>query len=154
MHSKAKPATKAEKVRFARIVELGCVACRAQTPDDKKLIWCGIPEVHHLLDGGIRRGHSYTICLGTFHHRGLAKPEVVSVREMTEWFGPSLYHDARGFHARFGTDDELLDYQNLLLKEAADEAQGIRRTRPGDAGRTEEVLEPFERRPWEEDDPD
>lgn len=113
--SKAKAATKAEKARMARIVELGCVACRkdfAQCPHTPWDLAKG--EVHHLLEGGVRRGHSFTVGLCGWHHVGRV-PHGWVVPHMAEWFGPSLYHDARAFHARYGTDDELLKFQNDLL---------------------------------------
>lgn len=123
MHSKAKAPTKAERKRMERIVELGCVACRIESDRMGHGQWCvcGPPEVHHLLDGGVRRGHSATICLGAFHHRGwIVVPGALSRRQATEWFGPSLYHDARAFHERYGSDDELLAYQNHFLAESTD----------------------------------
>ena len=114
MHSKAKPATRAEKKRMERIVELGCVACRK---DHRIASSCGVAEVHHLLDGGVRRGHAFTICLGMWHHRGLPKnpTEEKACAWAEHWYGPSLYHDARAFRERYGSDDELLAYQNELL---------------------------------------
>ncbi len=128
-----KAATKTEKARMARIVELGCVACRKE---GLRTNACGFPTAHHLLDGGVRRGHAFTICLGRWHHQGdppqrldgeAAKflgtvPSHPAVKRCvtggaTKFFGPSLYHDARAFHARYGSDDELLAYQNKLLED-------------------------------------
>lgn len=115
MHSRSiKPPTKAEKKRMARIVELGCVACRLDGDWPEA---CGLPEIHHLLDGGVRRGHSFTVGLGSWHHRGIVVPAFGQIEAMTRSFGPSLYHDARDFHARYGSDEELLAYQNKLLAE-------------------------------------
>ena len=115
MHSKAKGPTKAEKKRMEKIVELGCVCCRMRLPrKDSHNIGPG--ECHHLLDGGVRRGHAFTICLCAFHHRGddggWGKDYAIQFK------GQSLAYDARAFHEEFGTDDELLEYQNTLLKAA------------------------------------
>lgn len=134
MHSKAKPPTKAERRRMERIVELGCVACRKDGIGPLKLPPC---EVHHLLDGGVRRGHGFTIGLCAWHHRGkpldipglasrvayfLGKagskhPAVTTILEHghTQMFGPSLANGSRPFHERYGSDDELLEYQNTIL---------------------------------------
>lgn len=108
--SKAKPPTKAERARMARIVELGCVACRIDLGHRPT----SPGEVHHLIDGGVRRGHSMTVSLCGWHHRGITGGRVESA---TGVFGPSLYHDARAFRTRYGSDEELLAYQNKLLAE-------------------------------------
>lgn len=112
MHSRAKAPTKAERARMARIVELGCVACRKQPGPATLLNY----EVHHLTDGGVRRGHAFTVCLCMWHHRGVSFFGN-DVGWMTEMWGPSFFHDAREFRARYGSDDELLAYQNQLLME-------------------------------------
>lgn len=117
MHSKAKGPTKAEQKRMERIVELGCVAC--WIVGRKRPIPA---EIHHLLDGGTRRGHSATIGLCSWHHRGVCRPEGIGWSERN--LGPSLVAHAssetsggKQFRARFGTDDELLEFQNRLLEE-------------------------------------
>ncbi len=103
--SKAKRPTKSERARMARIVELGCVACR-------KAGFGLVPaEIHHLLDGGVRRGHSFTIGLCQFHHRGVWTPVAGKAA------GPCLSAGSRLFRAWHGSDDELLAYQNSLLAE-------------------------------------
>lgn len=120
--SKAKAATKQEKTRMARIVELGCVACRINGRA------APTAEIHHLLDGGNRRGHAFSIGLCMWHHRGVPfllkslgsdwnVSPLGAIVENTADLGPSLYHDARAFHARYGTDSELLEFQNKLLAE-------------------------------------
>lgn len=113
MHSRSiKAATKAEKKRFERIVEAGCVACSVNGLRTNQHA-----EVHHLLDGGVRRGHAFTVGLCFFHHRGIPIG-TRSVAEMTDAYGPSLYHNARAFHERFGSDEELLAIQNQLIEES------------------------------------
>ncbi len=115
MHSRAKSPTKAEKKRMAAIAEIGCVACRMTSPDLARL--GPTPEVHHLLDGGTRRGHAFTIALCGWHHAG--RPADRMGKEDTEALcGPSLAHGSKPFHAHYGTDDELLEYQNTLLEAA------------------------------------
>lgn len=106
-----KAPTKAEAERMAKIVQIGCILCNADPPGTS-----GTPEVHHLLDCGQRRGHAFTICLCSWHHRGVP-PDGMKKKEATEKFGPSLDQGTKLFKARFGKDDELLEYQNHLLKE-------------------------------------
>ena len=56
-------ATKHEKEKYRKIVELGCSLCRHQGNE-------GTPaELHHIRRGGIR-SRSPVIPLCTFHHRG------------------------------------------------------------------------------------
>jgi hypothetical protein len=71
-------------------------------------------DYHHLLSGGIRKGHRYGIGLCGWHHRaclewGMTAPE------MREAFGPSLMDGSRLFHAAYGSDDELLARQDALI---------------------------------------
>lgn len=79
--------TKAEAEWMDRIVECGCLACR----QDFNLF---VPaEVHHLLRGGHRMGHLFTIPLCPMHHRQ----------------GPFARHPwRRRFEARYGTELQLL----------------------------------------------
>ena len=109
-----KAPTKAERKRMSLIVEIGCIACIMDGKDKAK---CGPPTVHHLLDGGVRRGHSFTICLGAWHHQGYPRP-LLSRRQATELWGPSLAEGSKPFHAKYGTDSELLEYQNHLISES------------------------------------
>lgn len=94
--------TRADKERWSRIVELGCVACIL----DGNL---GVPpDIHHILSGGRRIGHRATVGLCPWHHRG--------VGEYTETHGPSLARNPKLFEERYGTGPELLEMQNELLK--------------------------------------
>lgn len=111
MHGRSIPApTKAERIRMAAIVERGCVACLTEHDESLNPV-----EVHHLLDGGVRRGHRFTVALCRYHHRGIP-PDPLNQREAENFLGPNLYHDGKGFHARFGDDDELLAFQESILR--------------------------------------
>jgi hypothetical protein len=101
-------ATKAEKARMALLSEIRCVACWTTG------LCCGRTEVHHLLSGGIRRGHTFTIPLGQWHHQGIPLPGY-SAKQMRNFFGPSLRLHSKAFKAQYGTDDELLAKVNALL---------------------------------------
>lgn len=109
MVGKTKNPTIAEHLRFAKIIGRGCMACRAENIEQ------ALPtEAHHLLSGGKRRGHKYSIPLCSWHHRGIPRPgwNTATTRDI---FGPSLRLESRAFHARYGTDDELLDRVNAMI---------------------------------------
>lgn len=103
--------TAAQLSRWWLIKERGCVACWLHSNVHR------FPEIHHLTIGGKhgqkRRGHDFTIGLCAWHHRGVSpfgNPELGLAA-----FGPSLHHHARAFRAAFGTDAELLEFQNALI---------------------------------------
>lgn len=92
------PQTPDERARIDQIVRHGCVACKME--GDK----C-FTEIHHLLVGGRRVGHRFTIGLCDHHHRTGQQPER----------GPSLAKGSKPFHDRYGTDQYLLFYQDRLI---------------------------------------
>lgn len=100
--------TKADLERFERLRELGCVVSRVY------LGRYAAPDVHHLLEGGVRMGHQFTIPLSTWFHRGI--PGQLTQAECTRRFGPSRALNPMQFHKRFGTDLELLEMTNQLLE--------------------------------------
>ena len=99
--------TKTDLERFDAFRRIGCVACR------KEGLGIQAADVHHLLSGGRRRGHRFTIPLCPWHHRGATMQ--CSRADMTEDFGPSLAHGSKAFRARYGTDDELLAYTDHAI---------------------------------------
>lgn len=112
MHSKhAKAATKEEKQRFERMAEIGCVACRMN-----KRIPLHPTEIHHLIDGNKRIGHSASVPLCQWHHRGVPPCELSS-KKANQMFGPSLALNGRAFKEVFGNDSRLLEFTNALLGE-------------------------------------
>ena len=50
-----------------------------------------------------------------WHHRGVPPFESARASDMVRTFGPSVATGSRAFHERYGTDDELLEYQEQLL---------------------------------------
>jgi hypothetical protein len=111
MHSRSAPrATKEQKERFETIVRIGCVACNQHGLSLYPV------EVHHLLDGGARRGHDETVALCAWHHRGVPPLPGMSNKSATEKFGPSLYHDGKAFHEAYGDDDALLLSQADMIE--------------------------------------
>ena len=91
--------------RYLDLHDMGCIACR-------QLGKWSAPDIHHLNLGGHagqkRRGNDYTIPLCPAHHRGVGWDE--------QAHGPSLALHPSRFRQTFGTDDELLEKVNELLK--------------------------------------
>lgn len=113
MQSNAKPPTVYEKRRMSAILEIGCICC---IQDGHESIYP--VEVHHLLDGGVRIGHSATVAACCWHHRGVP-PSGFNQKGATRLCGPSLALDGKSFKAHYGNDSALLAFQEFLLKEKA-----------------------------------
>jgi len=117
MHSKAKPPTKSERKRWDLFREIGCVYC-----------WLFLghrgfeADVGHLLDGGVRRGHSETVPSCFYHHRGILPTGCPDRATARRDLGPSLTDGSRPFRDRFGSDDRVLALVNRLIDEALAQA--------------------------------
>lgn len=100
--------TRAERERIERISRLGCVACA-------KLDIVNVgTDIHHILDGGIRMGHGFTICLCPGHHRGVWGPEQIEIIPVEKRISIS---DGRPlFYAVYGSEQELWQRVQLRLK--------------------------------------
>jgi Recombination enhancement, RecA-dependent nuclease len=85
--------TNAERRWMDAITQLGCIVClmtgRGPTP----------AEPHHMLRGGRRMGHLFTIPLCPIHHRSGRDDEEVTSRDQCQ----------RRFEARYGSEQSLLD---------------------------------------------
>ena len=108
-------ATAVQRDRIVMVKELGCICCQMNRADGRPTAFFGVAEAHHLLSGGRRRGHEFTIGLCQWHHRGVPPFESARASDMVRTFGPSVATGSRAFHERYGTDDELLEYQEQLL---------------------------------------
>jgi hypothetical protein len=109
MHSKSLPPPTDEQAQRIELAKTrGCIACLMQNLPEQ----CGRVEYHHLLVGGLRAGHRYGVALGEWHHRGVGpfKPAAAE-----EFFGPALARGSKTFHEEFGSDQELMYYQDDLL---------------------------------------
>ena len=98
---------KYEQARLSDFRDIGCVACRIEGRFSEA-------DVHHLLSGGRRRGHRFTVPLCPWHHRG-STFGVWSIKDMAETLGPSLARTPRKFRERYGDDRVLLAYTDALL---------------------------------------
>ncbi len=101
------PTTKEIK-RWQRIQEIGCIACML---DGVGQVPC---DIHHLLSGGRRIGHSHSVGLCSWHHRGIL-PEGRRAEEYSAVHGPSLAAMPRAFRKRYGDEFELFEIQEALL---------------------------------------
>ena len=95
--------TAQHRARFRMLQDMGCVACLMEGDGYRE------PDVHHLLEGGVRIGHDATIPLCPWHHRG------VPAQNGELLHGPSLAERPRSFVVKYGRDRELLDYVNRRL---------------------------------------
>lgn len=111
--STGKP-TKAEEAHIDAVKRAGCLCCIAlgypHDPDGPMV------EAHHLLSGGIRRGHGFIVGLCPHHHRNQPFVQGWSYAQHREKLGPSLLNEAEAFHAEFGSDEELLEKQETALQ--------------------------------------
>ena len=95
--------------------DIGCIACHMMgypTPAEK----------HHQLSTGNhgtgkRKGEKFTVGLCPYHHRGKAAVGSQVALQWRELVGPSYADDARLFRATFGSDAEMLAYQDRLIAE-------------------------------------
>lgn len=96
MKSRRKPPTKAESRRMGIIKrDIGCIVTRLEQG-----VYAPC-EIHHLLDTGSRRGHSFTIGLTYEHHQG----------------GNGTHRAKLAFRDAHGSDDYLLAATNRLYEE-------------------------------------
>lgn len=93
--------TDADKERFRKLSEMGCIVCR----DMFGAFVQG--EVAHLTAGGRRTGHQRTIPLCPWHHR--AVPGDMPPETMRVIYGPSFAEDKGAFERTYGTEKELLE---------------------------------------------
>src|SRR5262245_46044537 len=116
MHSKAKGPTKAERKRMDSFHDIGCVCCRQDGHFRPA-------TVQHVIDGGKRKGHGATYGSCDWHHLGIPPglPQL-TIKQAKKLLGPSLKHDARKFHKRYGSEAELVAYQNTLLAQCGGKA--------------------------------
>lgn len=73
------------------ITQLGCICCRTEGHYSPA-------EVHHMLSGGRRMGHLYTLPLCYLHHRSGRNDAWIVSRD----------HSQRRFEARYGKEMDLL----------------------------------------------
>jgi hypothetical protein len=113
-HSTTTP-TAAEKTRLDALHDMPCIACEMESEFAKKRgeLRLGQPsktEAHHIVSKGYRKhsgGHSASIPLCSYHHRGELKYPLSS-KEMRFLHGPSFARSKKDFVATYGSERELL----------------------------------------------
>lgn len=93
--------TKLEHAWLDAITQLGCIVC---------LLFLKVfspAEPHHMLSGGRRRGHLFSIPLCPGHHRFGMDDERATSRDQCR----------RRFEARYGTEDSLLAKSRQLVEQ-------------------------------------
>lgn len=99
MVGRTKSPTKADKRRFRALQEHGCICCEIEGDGHRD------PEIHHILSGGRRIGHQFTLPLCPFHHRG-------ALVDSRNYHGPSLADGSKPFKAHYGGELALLEKVN------------------------------------------
>jgi hypothetical protein len=84
--------TKAERAWIDSMLQVGCICCRLF------LNVFSQAECHHMLRGGRRRGHLFTLPLCFLHHRSGRNDEEVVSRDQNQ----------RRFEKRYGSEESLL----------------------------------------------
>jgi hypothetical protein len=110
--STGKP-TKAEQERFETLLDIGCLACLS-------FGFFSVPQIHHLLSGGKRRGHMFTVPLCPYHHQNY--PPTKGLKWALENLGPSLAGNPKAFRHKFGDDEALLKEANDLIEKLTGKA--------------------------------
>lgn len=103
-----KSLTKADEERRRLIHEGGCMACAQRGIN---MAGSGYVQWHHL-NG--KKHHDQTIGCCLWHHQGRPMYEMTE-KQCRDYFGPSLFHEKKAFHAAFGSNAELLERQNRIL---------------------------------------
>ena len=110
------------EIRDTAIREIGCIIAM-------RLGLGYVPcEKHHLLTTGLhgngkRRGEEFTVGFNPWSHRGQPFGEW-SKERCLEIFGPSYAKAPRAFRDLHGSDEELLAYQNELIRDWASTVVG------------------------------
>lgn len=121
MHKKYVRPTALEQIRIDAMLKGGCVLSIYRTAQGLTVPERGKIEVHHLVSGNKRMGHTYTIPLRSFYHRGVVPYPAQSKEEARELYGAALSDGSKSFLKSHGVDDlELWKYLQILLGMSTD----------------------------------
>lgn len=109
---KAKPGkgapTKAERAWLDAIVAHGCIACKIDgtlVPAEDGAYEVRRPQVHHILRGGRRIGHLFTLPLCDGHHQqGTGAPGLIA-----------RHPDKARFERKYGSEELLLHHLQAVI---------------------------------------
>lgn len=109
-----------ERAWVDAVKRCGCVFCIAlghpHSPDAYAV------DAHHMLSGGIRRGHMFTVGGCIWHHRGRLFISGWNHKQHRMNLGPALSEGSVPFYARFGDDDAIMEQQLEILAKAGESA--------------------------------
>jgi hypothetical protein len=108
--------TKADRQRYELMRGLNCVAC-AQVGAFHEC------DVSHETNGGRRTGNENTMLECPWHHRGVP-PWGCTQQGAHKRLGPSRARNPRAYHAKFGSDEQLLELTNKALQARRDRTVG------------------------------
>ena len=108
MVGKSKNKTKEDERRMELLPQVGCICCHAYG------IYNPYVQIHHIVEGGRRLGHQYTLPLCFYHHENVP-PEGMSRAEAEKQVGPSL-KSKKKFNEVFGGELILLEYVDKMLE--------------------------------------
>ena len=117
MIARVKPPTKAESDRLKAVAAIPCIPHMIDG-------WPAIPaQVQHTLEGGVRLGDFHTYASCPWHHQGLCTG---SIEAATKEQGPSFAHNKPAFAERYGTEAQLVQITDAILRMQRREAeQGV-----------------------------
>lgn len=108
-------ATPAQVARWEMMRKIGCIACLINKQIGLKVTRM-VLEHHHQTASGRRIGHDETVELCRHHHQGDKFPMIdAGYKANAEVYGPSYGREPARFRLVYGTDPELLEFQNALL---------------------------------------
>jgi len=95
--------------RFHAIYEIGCIPCWIEGIKNEPC------QIQHVLSGGRRVSHSHSYGSCPWHHEGQPKNDL-TIEQAYGIFGPSRKHHKREFTEKYGTEGELIEFQNQAIK--------------------------------------
>jgi hypothetical protein len=108
-------ATPEQSARWELMRKIGCVACLINNQIGLKVTRM-VLEHHHQTSSGRRIGHDESIELCRHHHQGDKFPMIeAGYKANAAVYGPSYGKEPARFRLIYGTDEELLEFQNALL---------------------------------------
>ena len=90
----------------------GCVPCWLEAKLQERDYEPEPADIHHT--NGQNHDMTYANC--PWHHRGVRKGQF-DMLEMQRSFGPSMARNVERYRARYGTETELLAFQEVMLDE-------------------------------------
>lgn len=108
--------TKAEAACIVAAKEGPCMACEVLR--DGGIDGCDNEgcDYQHMKSGNIRMGHMYGYALCAWHHRRVPF-DGFTPSYMVKMYGPSLLDGGKTFAKAYGSEQELWERQNQILRE-------------------------------------